>query len=224
MPTLRLWPVLLPCLALGCAPQKMARQPRADAYEGSPLFADGKAGRPLVPGTVARGRLRDDPHLFEGRIAPSPLLRGVALVGNAGGNVLGTLALGAPGAGLADLFPFAVTPDVLARGRQRFGIYCAVCHGPAGLGDGTIVERGYTRPPSYTIDRLRAAPVGHFFDVMTRGYGAMPQLATEVPVRDRWAIAAHLRVLQAGLHVPLDELAPAERDRLPPRRNGGRRE
>jgi mono/diheme cytochrome c family protein len=198
----------------------MARQPRADSYEASPLFIDGKAGRPLVSGTVARGQLRDDPHLFEGRVTPNPRLRSMAVFGVVG-SPLGTAAISLSGRPLADVFPFEVTPEVLARGRQRYEIFCAVCHGPSGHADGLIVERGYTKPPSYHEERLRQAPVGHFFDVMTRGYGAMPQLATEVPVRDRWAIAAHIRVLQAGQHVPLSELSPEEKERLPKRRKGG---
>jgi mono/diheme cytochrome c family protein len=208
-------------LSLGCAEQKMADQPRADPYESSPLFPDGRASRPPVRGTVARGQLREDPLLFEGRLAANPRARAAALFGVAGGGPLALAAVAPLRAGLADVFPFPVTDAVIDRGRQRFEIFCVVCHGPAGYGDGRIVERGYTRPPSYHIDRLRDAPVGHFFDVMTRGYGAMPSLASEVPVRDRWAIAAYLRVLQVSQNLHQGDLSDDERDRVRRGAKGG---
>jgi mono/diheme cytochrome c family protein len=175
----------------------MADQPRYDTYAPSPLFRDGKAGRPLPTGVVARGHLRDDPHFYEGRKS-------------ADGD-------------LADTFPFPVTMEVIQRGRERYTISCVPCHAPDGSGNGRIVERGYTRPPSYHLERLRDAPVGHFFDVMTRGYNAMPDYAAEVTVRDRWAIAAYIRVLQRS-QVPVAELSPAEREQLPPRGGGAAHE
>jgi len=95
-----------------------------------------------------------------------------------------------------DKFPFAITPEILDRGQERFQIYCSVCHGMTGHGDGMIVRRGFRKPPSYHEQRLREAPVGHFFDVVTNGWGAMPSYASQVPVRDRWAIIAYIRALQ----------------------------
>jgi cytochrome c553 len=96
----------------------------------------------------------------------------------------------------ADTFPFPVTEEVVKRGKERFEIFCSMCHGPVGEGDGMIVRRGYRQPPSYHEDRLRRAPVGYFFRVMTEGFGAMPPYRSQVPVQDRWAIAAYIRALQ----------------------------
>ena len=92
-------------------------------------------------------------------------------------------------------FPFRVDARVMARGRERFDIYCSPCHGRTGMGDGMVVRRGYRHPPAFDIDRLREAPVGHFFDVMTNGFGAMPDYAAQVKASDRWAIAAYIRAL-----------------------------
>ncbi len=212
--------LLLACVPLlsGCR-QDMASQPRYDTFERSPFFRDNSSARPLPEGTVARGQLRADSHLFEGRSGESgEQPRAVA--------VLGAFLAGSPLAAASvtfapdqvDTFPFSVTERVLERGRQRFDIYCALCHGTTGEADGKIVERGYVRPPSYHIDRLRNAPAGYFFDVMTNGYGAMPDYASEVPVHDRWAIAAYIRVLQLSQNVPLDQLSPQERAKLPARK------
>ena len=99
-----------------------------------------------------------------------------------------------------DYLPFPVTAEVLARGQQRFNIYCSPCHGEVGDGNGMIVQRGFKHPPSYHIERLRKAPIGYFFDVMTNGYGAMPDYAQQVPPADRWAIAAYIRALQLSQH------------------------
>jgi mono/diheme cytochrome c family protein len=135
-----------------------------------------------VAGTVARGQLRDDPMLYTGK------RNGVD----------------------AEVFPFPITDRVMKRGQERFNIYCAPCHGRTGEGDGMIVQRGYRRPPTYHQDRLRSAPVGHFFDVITNGFGAMPDYAVQVRAEDRWAIAAYIRALQlAGHAAPAD--VPAER-------------
>lgn len=107
-------------------------------------------------------------------------------------------------------FPISIDQQTIEHGRDRFMIYCVVCHDAAGTGHGKIVERGYTRPPSYHIDRLRNAPVGHFFRVITLGYGSMPSYASQVPPRDRWAIIAYIRALQLSQHFPLDQI-----DQLP---------
>ncbi len=129
---------------------------------------------------------------------------------NAGGN-LGAQPGGTGGAGAAQdatMFPFPVTADLLKRGQERYGIYCAMCHGATGYGDGMIVRRGYRRPPSYHDDRLRQAPVGHFFDVITNGWGAMPDYAAQIPAQDRWAIIAYVRALQLSQQVPQGEVPP----------------
>lgn len=171
--------------ATGCR-QDMHDQPKYQRLEESAFFEDGRASRPLVPGAVARGELRADPHLYEGRV----------------------------GAGPAETFPFPVTPEVLRRGRERYEIFCSVCHGLTGDGEGMIVRRGFRRPPSYHAERLRAAPVGHFFDVITNGFGAMPDHATQIPVRDRWAIVAYVRALQLSRNATLADVPAAEREQL----------
>ena len=111
--------------------------------------------------------------------------------------------------------PPPVTEALIERGRQRFGIYCAVCHGPAGYGDGEVVQRGFPAPPSYHIDRLRQVPIQHFYDVITHGYGAMFSYAQRVAPADRWAIAAYIRALQASQDVPVAQLSPAQKALLP---------
>jgi mono/diheme cytochrome c family protein len=134
------------------------------------------------------------------------------LVGAGGRGILGALAASAvEETNYVDTFPFPITRDVLQQGYDRYMIYCVVCHDPLGTGHGKIVERGYTPPPSYHIDRLRQVPVGHFFDVITNGYGSMPDYRQQVPPRDRWAIAAYIRALQWGQHFPAKELTPEMR-------------
>jgi mono/diheme cytochrome c family protein len=117
-------------------------------------------------------------------------------------------------------FPIPLTTELLARGRERFNIYCSVCHGLLGDGNGMIPRRGFRHPPSYHTDRLRQAPVGHFYDVITNGFGAMPDYAAQVPPRDRWAIIAYIRALQLSQHAPAAELPADDRARLGA---GGRR-
>jgi mono/diheme cytochrome c family protein len=168
-------------------------QPYYRPLSKSDFFADGRSARNPVDGTVARGDLREDSYLYTGKI---------------GGN---------PG----EYMPFPVTPDVLTRGQDRFNVYCTPCHGRVGDGNGFIPSRGLKRPPSYHIDRLRKAPVGYFFDVMTNGFGVMPDYSAQIAPRDRWAIVAYVRALQlsqnatsadvpAGQKVPAD--APEFRD------------
>ncbi|MBL8861897.1 MAG: cytochrome c [Planctomycetes bacterium] len=172
-------------LLVGCR-QDMHDQPRLKPYGKSGFFADGRAMRPLVPNTVARGRLFEDAHFHQGRVDGKD----------------------------AEAFPLAITKDVLARGRERYGIYCINCHGTLGDGDGMIVSRGMKRPPSYHIDRLRAAPPGYFFGVITNGFGVMYDLADRIKAEDRWAIVAYVRALQQSQNATLDDVPPAERDRL----------
>jgi mono/diheme cytochrome c family protein len=170
----------------GCR-QDMHDQPKYIPLRESTFFSDDRSARPPVEGTVARGQLRDDELLYTGKVN---------------------------GADAAE-FPFRVDDRVMARGQERFNIYCSPCHGRAGLGDGMIVMRGYRRPPSYEEDRLRAAPVGHFFDVITNGFGAMPDYASQIRVADRWAIVAYIRALQLGGHATVADVPAAERARVP---------
>ncbi|MGH9817298.1 MAG: c-type cytochrome [Candidatus Acidiferrales bacterium] len=169
----------------GCQ-QDMAQQPRVKPLGASSFFADGRGSRQPVEGTVARGQLRDDEHLYTGKV---------------NGELVRT-------------FPFAVTREVLERGRQRFNIYCTPCHGFAGEGDGMIVRRGFKQPPSYHIERLQTAPAGHFFDVMSNGFGAMPDYAAQVAVEDRWAIVAYIRALQLSRNATLADVPRGEREKL----------
>jgi mono/diheme cytochrome c family protein len=136
------------------------------------------------------------------------------------GNILGVLAAGSVQTRYVDGFPFPITREVLERGQGRYTIYCAVCHGALGHGDGKIVERGFTRPPAYYVPRLRQAPDGYFFEVITNGLGAMPDHAAQIPPEDRWAIVAYVRVLQRS-HRRYDDLTPDQRRELPARENPG---
>lgn len=172
-------------LFAGCR-QDMHDQPRLKPFAKSTFFADNRAMRPLVPNTVARGRLEEDTHMYRGMIDGKP----------------------------AETFPMPITKEVLARGRERFGIYCINCHGMTGDGNGMIVSRGLKRPPSYHIDRLREAPPGYFFDVITNGFGVMYDLSDRIRAEDRWAITAYVRALQQSQNATLDDVPPAERDRL----------
>ena len=174
--------VVLVSLALAGCRQDMHDAPRYEPLEASTFFANGQASRALVANTVPRGLLREDTHLNEGRID----------------------------GGLATTFPMAVTPAVMQRGRERFNVFCSPCHGPTGSGNGMVVQRGFRAPPSYHEDRLRNAPVGYFFDVMTNGFGAMQDYASQVPVADRWAIAAYIRALQLSQRATLADV-PADR-------------
>jgi mono/diheme cytochrome c family protein len=169
----------------GCKPQ-MGDQPRYEAYEASDFFPDGAAMRPLPAHTVARGHLQADEIFFTG-------MRNGKLVAE---------------------IPGQITTAMIERGRGRFNIHCAVCHGLTGAGDGIIVQRGFPTPPSFHTDRLRAAPAGHFFDVMTRGYGVMYPYASRVPPEDRWAIVAYVRAIQLSQNATLADVPVAERGRL----------
>lgn len=152
---------------VGCQ-QKMATQPYYQPLEENEFFADGRASRPLEPGTVSRGDLRADDALYTGKVDGE----------------------------LVTEFPFDITAEVIARGQNRYNIYCAPCHSKLGDGNGMIVQRGVSRPPSYMDDRLVTAPVGHMYDVITNGYGRMYSYNQQLPVRDRWAIVAYVKVLQ----------------------------
>jgi mono/diheme cytochrome c family protein len=167
-------------LAAGCR-QDMHDQPKFKPYAKSDFFADQRSARPLADGTIARGQLREDTVLYTGKAAGQPV----------------------------DAFPFPVSAAVMDRGRERFDIFCSPCHGRTGAGDGMIVRRGYRKPPTFHQDRLRQAAPGYVFDVITNGFGAMPDYAQQIPVRDRWAIVAYLKALQRSQNVAAGTL-PAE--------------
>jgi hypothetical protein len=171
--------------ASGCR-QDMHQAPRYDPLEQSDFFLDGRASRPLVQGTVARGQLRADKAFYTGK-AGTQLLTEV---------------------------PMPVTRDVLLRGRDRYAIYCTPCHAAIGDGSGMIVQRGFKRPPSFHDERLRNQPVGYFYDVITNGFGAMPDYAAAIQPQDRWAITAYLRVLQLSQHAPADALSAEDRAQI----------
>ena len=163
----------------------MQDQPRYTVYKSSNWFTDGRASREAPDGTVARGQLRENKSLYTGKLE----------------NATGTAQTNAAGQQITfpdsvTEFPMAVTQEVLDRGQERFKIYCSVCHGNFGNGDGMIVRRGFPKPPSYNDDRLRNAPVGHFFDVATNGWGKMQGYASQTSVSDRWATVAYIRALQ----------------------------
>jgi mono/diheme cytochrome c family protein len=165
------------CMLAGCR-QDMHDQPRYKSLAKSDFFADLRAARPPVEGTVARGQLREDVYFYTGKVGSNP----------------------------GDYMPFAVTQEALARGRERFNIYCAPCHSQLGDGKGMIVQRGFQPPPSYHTERLRKAPLGYFFDVMTNGFGAMPDYASQITPRDRWCIVAYIRALQLSQNASSAEI------------------
>ena len=169
----------------GC--RDMYDQPRYEPFETSDFFADGSSSRPQVAGTVPRNDPRNLPDVQD---------RNLLLTG---------LKDGLPSRSA----PFPVDRQVLDRGHQRYRIYCTPCHGELGDGKGVIVERGFTQPPSYHEERLKDAPLGHFFQVITDGHGAMYSFAARVAPQDRWAIAAYIRALQLSQNAKVSEL-PAE--------------
>jgi mono/diheme cytochrome c family protein len=173
-------------LAVAGCRQDMHDQPKYIPLRESTFFADGLSARAPVPGTVARGQLKEDALLYTGK----------------------------DGTGAATTFPFPIDENVMARGQGRYDIFCSPCHGRTGDGDGMIVLRGYRPPPSLHVERLRTAPVGHFFDVMTNGFGAMPDYAAQITPQDRWAIAAYMRALQLSANASIADVPAAERGAL----------
>ena len=163
-------------------------QPRINPLAKSDFFTDQRSARPPVEGTVARGQLHADSYFYTGKIGNNP----------------------------GDAMPFPVTKDVLERGRERYNIYCAPCHSRVGDGNGFIPSRGFTRkPPSFHEQRLQKAPLGYVFDVMTNGFGIMPDYASQIPPRDRWDIVAYIRALQLSQNatkadVPSGQNVPSE--------------
>lgn len=179
-------------LAVSCGVRfDMQDQPRYKAYKKSGFYSDGRASRETPAGTVARGQLKADKAFYTGKIANPNLSVQVQTTTDASGN---TLVASFPND--IDEFPIPVIKELVDRGQERFNIYCIVCHGPVGNGDGMVVRRGFSKPPTYHDDRLRNAPVGHFFDVMTNGWGKMPSYSDKLTAADRWAVAAYIRALQ----------------------------
>ena len=174
-------------LAVGAAcRQDMHDAPRYEAYEASESFPDGRASRTPPAGTVARGWLREDEALYTGKVNGQ----------------------------LVDAIPFAVSHADLKRGHERFNIYCTPCHGRLGDGQGMVVQRGLRQAASYHQDRLRQERMGYFFDVITNGFGAMQGYADQVPVRDRWLIAAYVRTLQFSQYASINDVPPERRGEL----------
>jgi hypothetical protein len=186
-----LWPIYLKVMVLTAAIAltsacrlDMHVQPRENPLSRSDFFADQRSARPLVDGTVARGQLHEDSYFYTGKNGNNP----------------------------GDAMPFPVTKEVLERGQERFNIYCAPCHSRLGDGNGFVPSRGFARkPPSFHIERLQKAPVGYFFDVITNGFGIMPDYAAQIPPRDRWDIIAYVRALQLSQNATMSDVPPGQK-------------
>lgn len=171
-------------LLVGACRQDMYNQPRTKPYSGTDFFANGASARPVPLHTVEyHGALSND--AFTTGLNDDLLIAYLPA-------------------------PLKLTPEMLQRGRERFDIYCAVCHGVTGAGDGEVVRRGFPAPPSYHTDRLRNAPLGHFYDVITNGYGVMYSYASRIEPQDRWAIAVYIRALQLSQHANPEDVPPNE--------------
>jgi mono/diheme cytochrome c family protein len=203
-------------LLTGCDRLDMYDQPRYKPLAASDFFTDGLSARPLERGTIPRGGLHDDEAFYlgkdEGRLVsqiPTASLRAVY-----------DRDFRRSGQSFEEVDAVELRRALLMRGRERYEIFCAVCHGRTGDGTGMIVRRGFRAPPSYHLDRLREAPAGHYFDVMTNGFGAMASYANRIEVADRWAIVAYIRALQLSQNAPLDDVPDDERDKLTQRGAG----
>jgi mono/diheme cytochrome c family protein len=170
-------------LSLAACRQDMHDQPRFKPLAKSDFYGDLRSARPPVEDTVARGQLHEDTYFYTGKIGANP----------------------------GDYMPFAVTDKDMARGRERFNIYCAPCHSRVGDGNGMIAQRGLKHPPSFHDERLRKAPLGYFFDVITNGFGAMPDYAAQVPADDRWRIIAYIRALQLSQRATPTDVAAGQK-------------
>ena len=171
---------LLSALALAGCRQDMHNQPKFYPQRGTTLYADGRSARPQVENTVARGQMHQDSYFYTGMID------------------------GAEGAAM----PFPVTMDVLARGQERYNVYCTPCHSRVGNGVGMIVQRGYSKAGNFHTARLNSAPLGHFFSVITNGYGSMPDYASQLTPEDRWAVTAYIRALQLSQNAQMATFRP----------------
>jgi mono/diheme cytochrome c family protein len=162
----------------------MQVQPKQNPLSRSDFYPDQRSARPLIDGTVARGQLQADQYFYTGKIGSAP----------------------------GDYMPFPVTKQVLERGRERYDIFCAPCHSRLGDGEGFVPSRGFSRrPPSYHIPRLEKAPLGYFFDVMTNGFGIMPDYASQIPPDDRWKIVAYIRALQLSQNATVNDVPPGQK-------------
>lgn len=177
---------MLLLFSTGCR-QDMHDQPKYIPLRPSTFFADGRSQRPVVEGSVARGHLKEDTEFYQGKTAD--------------------------GKPVTD-FPFPVTRDVILRGQDRYNIYCTPCHDQLGNGDGMIVRRGFRKPPSYHIDRLRQVPNGYLYDVITNGFGAMQDYSAQIAPRDRWAIVAYVRALQLSQNASINDVPADARGQL----------
>ena len=182
---LRVAALALALAASGCTGD-MYDQARLKPMRTSEFWPDGRSVRDPVAGTVARGQLQTDSHLYTGKVAGK----------------------------LVDTMPFPVDEALLARGRDRYQIYCTPCHGLDGAGRGTVVRRGMRQPPTFHQDRLRQIPIGHYFDVMSRGFGVMYDFSYQLTPRDRWAVAAYIRALQLSQNAKVEDLTPEEKKKL----------
>jgi mono/diheme cytochrome c family protein len=178
---------VLSLLVLAGCRQDMHDQPKYIPLRPSSFFTDGRSARPIPEGTVARGHLDDNAAFFTGK---------------------------GPDGKLVNNFPIPVTKDVILRGQQRFNVFCTPCHSRLGDGNGMVVQRGFRHPPSYHTDRLRQMPNGHFFDVITNGFGAMPNYAQQIPPADRWAIVSYIRALQLSQQASINDVPPDARGQL----------
>jgi mono/diheme cytochrome c family protein len=176
----------LSLLVLAGCREDMQDMPRYKPLAATDFFGDGRSERPLPQGTVARGFLHIDSARYTGKVDGKPV----------------------------DTFPFPITRADLERGQQRYNIYCSPCHSRLGDGNGMIVRRGFKQAANYHTQKLLNAPVGHFFDVITNGFGAMPSYASRVMPDDRWRIAAYIRVLQFSENATVNDVPPAERAKL----------
>ena len=180
----------LALLGPGCR-QDMHDQPKAKPQSKSAFFVDGRTGRLPVEGTIARGQLNEDDHLYRGRIDGK----------------------------FATTFPFVIDAATLRRGQERYEIFCTPCHGATGLGNGMVVQRGFKVAASHHIERLRNETNGYWFDVITNGFGVMPPAGPQIPVKDRWAIVAYVRALQLSRHAALTDIPEDQREAVTSGRN-----
>ena len=184
--------LLIGLIMTGGCRRDMQDQPKMKPLRGTSFFGDGLSSRQPIEGTVARGFLRSETAYYTGKKSGTPTASptpGTAQPGSTQANTYPDDV---------NAFPFPVTKEIVLRGEERYNIFCSVCHGLTGNGDGMIVRRGFRRAASFNDDRLRQAPVGHFFDAMTNGWGAMPSYASQIAVQDRWAIIAYIRALQVS--------------------------
>jgi hypothetical protein len=177
------FPLLAVILTSACRID-MHVQPRQNPLSRSDFFSDQRSARPPVEGTVARGQLHEDSYFYTGKIGNNP----------------------------GDVMPFPVTKEVLERGRERFNIFCAPCHSRLGDGNGFVPSRGFARkPPSFHIARLQKAPLGYFYDVISEGFGIMPDYASQIPPQDRWDIVAYVRALQLSQNATMADIPPGQK-------------